>query len=136
MDGTNVVALKRKNRQEVFEGILKSYREKIVRLIANENIQVLKLKEANIFDITLQKNVVNISFDELPESDYSYSCTLVIRQDSIGNRKVVFPENVYWSFGEVAVLSPKPKYADVVTLITFDGGETYYASHALANLGR
>lgn len=135
MDGSNVVPIK-KNKLETFEGILKSYREKIERINAKETLQVLDLKKANIFHITLKKNLINIVFDNLPEADYSYSCTLILKQDSIGNRRVVFPDNVYWSYGEVAVLTTKPNYADVITLMTFDGGETYYASHALANLGR
>lgn len=122
--------------QESFEGILKAYREKVKKIDARENVVVLKLTEANIYNITLRKNVVNISFDQLPESDLAYSCVLILKQDTIGNRKVVFPENVLWSFNEVAVLATKPGYADVVTLMTCDGGETYYASHALANLGR
>jgi hypothetical protein len=79
---------------------------------------------------------VNISFDNLPEPDLSYSCVLILNQDTIGNRKVVFPENVYWSFNEVAVLATKPGHVDVITLMTVDGGETYYASHSLANLGK
>lgn len=136
MDGTNVVSLRKKNRAETFEGVLKAYREKITKINAVNNIEVLDLRESNIFHITLRKNIINISFDNLPEADKSYSCTLILKQDNIGNRKVVFPENVFWSFGEVAVLATKPDFADVITLMTFDGGETYYASHALANLGR
>jgi hypothetical protein len=119
-----------------FEGILKAYREKVNKIDARENVVVLNLNEANIFNITLRKNVVNISFDHLPEADVSYSCVLVLKQDSIGNRKVVFPENVYWSFNEVAILATKPGFVDVITLMTVDGGETYYASHSLANLGK
>lgn len=119
-----------------FEGILKAYREQVKKIDARENIVVCNLTEANIFNITLRKNVVNISFDRLPETDLAYSCVLILKQDSIGNRKVVFPENVLWSFNEVAVLATKPGYADVITLMTCDGGETYYASHALANLGK
>lgn len=122
--------------QESFEGILKAYREKVKKIDARENVVVLKLTEANIYNITLRKNVVNISFDQLPEADLAYSCVLILKQDTIGNRKVVFPENVLWSFNEVAILATKPGYADVITLMTCDGGETYYASHALANLGR
>ena len=136
MDGNNVVSLRKKSRAETFEGVLKAYREKITKINAVNNIEVLDLRESNIFHITLRKNIINISFDNLPEADKSYSCTLILKQDNMGNRKVVFPENVFWSFGEVAVLATKPDYADVMTLMTFDGGEIYYASHALANLGR
>ena len=122
--------------QESFEGILKAYRESVKSVDARENVVVLNLNEANVFNITLRKSVVNISFDHLPEADLAYSCVLVLKQDSIGSRKVVFPENVFWSFNEVAVLATKPGHADVITLMTVDGGETYYASHALANLGK
>ena len=136
MDGNNVVSLRKKSRAETFEGVLKAYREKITKINAVNNIEVLDLRESNIFHITLRKNIINISFDNLPEADKSYSCTLILKQDNMGNRKVVFPENVYWSFNEVAILATKPGYTDVITLMTVDGGETYYASHALANLGR
>jgi len=133
---SNVLMFPQNAMPDSFEGILKAYREKVNKIDARENVVVLNLNEANIFNITLRKNVVNISFDHLPEADVSYSCVLVLKQDSIGNRKVVFPENVYWSFNEVAILATKPGFVDVITLMTVDGGETYYASHSLANLGK
>jgi hypothetical protein len=133
---SNVLRFNQNTTNDSFEGILKAYREKVKKIDARENIVILNLKEANIFDITLRKNIINISFDFLPETDLAYSCVLVLKQDSMGNRKVIFPENVYWSFKEVAVLATKPGFVDVITLMTIDGGETYYASHALANLGK
>ena len=133
---SNVLKFPQSSLSDSFNGILKAYRESVKKVDARENVVVLNLNEANVFNITLRKNVVNISFDHLPEADLAYSCVLVLKQDSIGNRKVVFPENVFWSFNEVAVLATKPGHADVITLMTVDGGETYYASHALANLGK
>lgn len=133
---SNVLKFPQSSLNDSFNGILKAYRESVKKVDARENVVVLNLNEANVFNITLRKNVVNISFDHLPEADLAYSCVLVLKQDSIGNRKVVFPENVFWSFNEVAVLATKPGHADVITLMTVDGGETYYASHALANLGK
>lgn len=133
---SNVLKFPQNSSDQSFEGILKAYREKVQKIDARENFVLLDLSEANIFNITLRKNVVNVSFDNLPEKDLAYSCVLVLKQDTIGNRKVIFPENVFWSFNEVAILSTKPGYADVITLMTVDGGETYYASHALANLGK
>ena len=135
MDKSNVVSIK-KNDLKAFEGVLKAYREEITKINAVETLQVLDLKKSNIFHITLRKNIINIAFDNLPEADKSYSCTLIFKQDVLGSRKVVFPENVLWSYGEVAVLATKPGHADVITLMTFDGGETFFASHALANLGK
>jgi hypothetical protein len=135
MDKTNVVSIK-KNQRDSFEGILKAYREEITKINAVDNLQIIDLKKSNIFHITLRKNIINIAFDNLPEADKSYSCTLILKQDTLGARKVVFPENVLWSYGEVAVLATKPNHADVITLMTFDGGETFFASHALANLGK
>ena len=135
MDNSNVVPIK-KNRLEAFEGVLKAYREEITKINAVDTLQILDLKKSNIFHITLRKNIINIAFDNLPEADKSYSCTLIFKQDVLGSRKVVFPETVLWSYGEVAVLATKPNHADVITLMTFDGGETFFASHALANLGK
>jgi hypothetical protein len=132
----NVVEFRKNSKNEEFDGVLKSYREKIQKLSADDNYLVLDLSGSNIFNITLRNSVVNIVFDNLPEPDYSYSAVLVIKQDHVGNRKVVFPENVLWSFNEVPVLAKKSNYADVINLITFDGGQTYYASHSLANLGK
>jgi len=131
----NVVTLK-KNKLDSFEGVLKGYREEITRINAVDTLQILDLKKSNIFHITMRKNVINIAFDNLPEADKSYSCSIIFKQDSLGGRKVVFPENVLWSYGEVAVLATKPGHADVITLMTFDGGETFFASHSSANLGK
>lgn len=133
---SNVLKFPQSSLNDSFNGILKAYRESVKKVDARENVVVLNLNEANVFNITLRKGVVNISFDHLPEADLAYSCVLVCKQDSIGNRKVIFPENVFWSFNEVAILATKPGHADVITLMTVDGGETYYASHALANLGK
>ena len=133
---SNVLKFSQGSSNDSFEGILKAYREKVQKIEARENIVILNLNEANVFNIILRKNVVNISFDSLPETNLAYSCVLILKQDTIGNRKVIFPENVYWSFSEIAVLATKPGYADVITLMTCDGGETYYASHALADLGK
>lgn len=133
---SNVLKFSQGSSNDSFEGILKAYREKVQKIEARENIVILNLNEANVFNIILRKNVVNISFDSLPETNLAYSCVLILKQDTIGNRKVIFPENVYWSFNEIAVLATKPGYADVITLMTCDGGETYYASHALADLGK
>jgi len=136
MDGNNVIPLHKNQKSNTFDGILKGIREKVVRLNATENILTLDLNSSNVFHINLKKNLINITFDKLPETDLSYSAVLILKQDSYGFRKAIFPENVYWSFGETAVLATKPGYADVITLMTFDGGETYYASHSLANLGK
>lgn len=135
MESTNVVPIK-SNRVETFSGILHAYKEKTKFVDAFDNILILNLDESNVFNITLRKNMINISFDKLPDPSLTYSCTLVLKQDTIGNRKVVFPENVLWSCGETAILSTKPGFVDVVTMMTSDGGETYYASHALASLGK
>lgn len=133
---SNKVLQLNQKKTELFTGTLQSYREKIHNISASNGLAVVDLQEANIFRVTLKQPVTNITFDNLPDADYSYSCTLVFVQDSTGNRKVIFPENVMWSFNETAVLTKKPGHADVITLMTFDGGETYYAAHALANLGK
>jgi hypothetical protein len=133
---SNKVLQLNQKKNDIFAGTLQSYREKIHNISAANGLAVIDLQEANIFRVTLRQPVTNITFDNLPDADYSYSCTLVFIQDNTGNRKVIFPENVMWSFNETAVLTKKPGHADVITLMTFDGGETYYAAHALANLGK
>jgi hypothetical protein len=136
MSDAKVYEFKRNSRNEEFEGILKSYREKIKKIDCTNPILVVNLSEANIFHITLRTNLINIVFDNLPEKDVSYSAVLVLKQDQIGSRRIVFPDNVLWSYNEVPVLAKRPNHADVLNLITFDGGESYYGSHALANLGK
>ena len=133
---SNKVLQLNQKKSELFTGTLQSYREKIHNISASNGLAVIDLQEANIFRVTLRQPVTNITFDNLPDSEYSYSCTLVFIQDNSGNRKVIFPENVMWSFNETAVLTKKPGHADIITLMTFDGGATYYAAHALANLGK
>lgn len=132
----NVLKFQNKRREEVFQGVLQSYREQVATVNATESAVTLDLSAANIFRIKLHQNVVNISFDNLPDPELSYSCTLILLQDNNGNRRVNFPESVLWSFNEKAILSRKPGHADVITLMTYDGGETFYAAHAMANLGR
>lgn len=133
---SNIFELKRPTRTEEFDGILRSYREKIKKIDCVNPILVVNLSEANIFHITLRTSLINIVFDNLPEKDVSYSAVLVLKQDQVGSRRIVFPDNVLWSYNEIPVLAKRPNHADVLNLITFDGGESYYGSHALANLGK
>jgi hypothetical protein len=136
MSSKNTVVQLNQKKNEIFTGTLQSYREKIHNISASNGLAIVDLQEANIFRVMLRQPVTNITFDNLPDANYSYSCTFVFIQDNNGKRKVIFPENVYWSFNETAILTPTPGHADVITLMTFDGGETYYAAHALANLGK
>jgi len=55
--------------------------------------------------------------------------TLIIKQDSVGERKVIWPDSVKWSNGEEPTLSTSANSVDIITFY-FDG-ENYYGKASL-----
>jgi hypothetical protein len=60
----------------------------------------------------------------------------LLRQSSTAGNTVTYANTVRWSNGEEPVLaSGIANKLDVVTLLTVDGGNTFFGSHAMANVG-
>lgn len=81
-------------------------------------------------DITLTANCT-ISLTS-PAAGDAWGLTLLLRQDASGGRTVTWPGSVTWIGGVAPVLHSGASTFDFVTLITVDGGTTWYGAQAVS----
>jgi hypothetical protein len=111
---------------------LQAYKEKIINpgtVSTNSNID---LSQGNLFDITLGANVT-FTFTNPPSATFSQPVTIVLRQDSTGNRSATFTSAKYTD-GLLPPLSTGANQIDVLTFFTVDAGTSYFGTLALANV--
>lgn len=110
-----------------------SYRE-TVRTVGSVSTSTynIDLSLGNIFDITLANNVT-FTFTNPPASGNLISCTIILRQDSVGNRTASFT-NAKYTDGVAPVLSTGANQVDVLSYVTFNGGTSYFGSFVMANV--
>lgn len=85
----------------------------------------IDLSVANIFNYTLTTNVT-FSFTGAT-SGVACSITLFLKQDATGSRIVTWPASVKWGTAGAPTLSTAANALDIVSLLTLDGGTTWYA---------
>jgi hypothetical protein len=104
-----------------------------VNVVGNVSGSVsVDLSVANIFSYTLTGNTT-FSFTNPPASGTSKPFTLIIRQDSTGSRSASFT-GAKWTDGTAPTLTTTPSRYDVFTFFTIDGGVSYFATYAMANV--
>jgi hypothetical protein len=86
----------------------------------------------NIFTVTMGASITTLAFSNVPASGRAYSLTLLLAQDATGGRSVTWPASVKWPSATAPTLSAANK-VDIVTLLTKDGGTTWYATVAGQN---
>lgn len=87
----------------------------------------LNLNNGNVFSLTLTANCA-LSITNVPVSNTT-SLTLELIQDGVGSRTVTWPGSIVWSAGSAPTLRTAVSSVDIVVMITFDGGTTWYASY-------
>ena len=114
--------------------IIASYREAMTS-IATGSTYTANIANTNVFDLTIQAATTTITFINAAVAGNAHSITLILRQPSTTGNLVAFSNTVKWSNGELPVLSAGiANKLDVITLLTVDGGTSYFASHAMANV--
>jgi len=106
---------------------LMNYSEQIVNAsVVNSGLSV-DLRSGNIYRTTLSTNLTGISITGLRPSGTLHSFTLIFDYISSG-RSVVWPSNVYWNggSGSVPTLGSGVGRSAIVSLVTHNGGSTYY----------
>jgi len=76
----------------------------------------------NYWHVTLNQKAVTITLT--PRGDLTV-ITLILEQDAIGNRGVIWPPNIKWEGGIEPVLTAAGGSIDKIILITTDGGTTW-----------
>ncbi len=80
---------------------------------------------ATTFDLQLTGNVTSITLSNVPGS-VAFMLTLRLTQDATGSRTVAWPGTVKWPSAVAPVLSTGATKTDIVSLLTFDGGSSWY----------
>lgn len=112
---------------------LTSYRETVITVGAvSGTTYTINLSLGNVFDITLGNNVT-FTFSNAPAAGSLMGCTVILRQDSTGNRTATFT-NAKYTDGIAPVLSAGANQVDVLSYVTFDGGTSYFGSFVMANV--
>lgn len=85
---------------------------------------IINLADGNVQAITLTTNAsptINGA-----TANKACSLTLIIHQDTTGGRTITWPASVKWSAGLAPTLSSAANKVDVVSLLTIDGGGTWF----------
>lgn len=131
-DGTDMILINSAtpwgdwNRNEVAKPKIKDYTEAVNLVAASGAALTLNLNTGNMHDITLTAAPCTITFSNVATGTQASSLTLLLKQDGVGNRTVTWPAAVKWVNGTAPVLSTAASKADIVTLVTFNGGTTWY----------
>lgn len=113
-----------------------TFQEKITTATLTASTYTGNLIDSNVFDLTARFSSTAITFTNAPASGTSFGITLIIRQPGTAANVVTFANTVYWSNGEVPTLSSGiANKADIISLITVNGGSTFFGAHAMANVG-
>ena len=95
----------------------------------NAGSLTLDLATSNVFNITLSQNIVNFLLENLPPANIAAAYTLIITNQ--GNFDISWGSAVEWPEGTPPILTASGK--DVITLLTTDGGTTFYGFTAGQN---
>lgn len=77
----------------------------------------------SVLDVTLTANTT-IGFSGIPPG--AWTATLILKQDATGSRLVTWPASTKWASGPAPTLSTAAAAIDIITLMTTDGGTTWY----------
>lgn len=75
---------------------------------------------ASVSHLTLDANCT-LTFPALPGAGVSKSFTVVLKQDAVGGRTVVWPGTVVWAAGAAPVLTATANKRDIFTFLCADG---------------
>jgi len=88
---------------------------------------------SNNFSISMAASISTLSFTNVPASGRLYCATLFLVQDSAGSKTVNWPASFRWSGGSAPTLTTTGSKTDIITIVTRDGGTTWFAMTAGQN---
>ena len=110
---------------------LKNYSETTVTANSGTAYTV-DLSAGNVFNLTLTGNCT-FTFSNAPASGKMGQCLLFLVQDSTGSRLVTWPSSVKWPSATAPTLTTTAGAADILRLVTVDGGTTWLGSTQVSN---
>lgn len=93
----------------------------------------IDLALGHIIQLTQDTNIGTLAFSNPPTSGQAFVVTIIRIKDATGTaRTITFPASVKWAGGAAPTLTSTASCVDILTLVSYDGGTTYYASYSLA----
>jgi hypothetical protein len=86
----------------------------------------LDFETGSVFEVVLTENVGALNLLNPPLAGRAGACTLILRQDGTGGRTLAWPGTVRWPGGAAPTITAAPNAVDVISLITRDGGATWF----------
>jgi hypothetical protein len=97
---------------------------KVIPTISSGAI-TLNLANGTMFAVTLTSNITTITFTNVPTAGNVASISLFLTQDATGSRSVSWPASVKFA-GTAPTLSSTASKTDILTLVSHDGGVTWF----------
>ena len=95
--------------------------------------QTLTLANGNEFYLTLA-NSTTLTFTTTGlYSGYNYTFTFYCLQSGAGSFTITWPASIKWSGGFAPSLTTQTAKMDIITMMTRDGGTTFYGGQVVAN---
>ena len=98
--------------------------------VGADGVLTLDLEAGNVVEVTLIANVTTLTLTNPPAPGRAGAVTLILRQDATGGRTVGWPASVKWPGGTAPTASVAAGAIDIYTLVTRDGGATWYGMTA------
>lgn len=107
------------------EGTLKNYKEIYSSPAITTNQLTLNLQNGNIFNVSLNSNIIIMSITNMPSSSFVSNFSLIFTADGTA-RSVTWTPSIKWPAGTPPTLTSTNGKSDVFSFITLDGGTNWY----------
>lgn len=105
---------------------LQDYAETSATPSSSAGTLTLDLTTGNVFQTTLTEDVTTLNLNNPPASGKAGSTLLIIVQDATGGWSITWPGSVQWPGGTAPTLTGTANSVDIVSLVTRDGGTTWF----------
>jgi len=105
---------------------LRDYSETSTSPASSSSVLELDLENGNVFAVTLTEDVTTLNLSNPPASGKAGSITIILAQDATGGWAFTWPASVKWAGGTAPTLTTTAGSIDIITLLTVDGGTTWY----------
>jgi hypothetical protein len=103
-----------------------TFTETVPATITSSATQALDCATGTVFNITLSTSITSLTFSNVPASGRVYTMTLIVTQAGGGSKTITWPAAVKWPNTTAPTLTTTSTKVDILTLMTPDGGTTWY----------
>jgi hypothetical protein len=111
----------------------KNYIETAVSFTTSGSSMTIDCAAGNVFVISMMSAISTVTFSNVPTTGKVCSITLFLNQAQAALNPVTWPASVKWPGGTAPTLTTGAGKTDIVTLVTHNGGTTWYGFTAGLN---